>query len=327
VQACLPPLLNLYQEAETFEMRRAILSAVLVLLQASADSGFKFTANSPPLARFKDSLSDLLLQAVIHRGGAETSFRSVAMEALTNLCVCPGVLDVGEVNLVVTNLCEIVIEEDTASMELRRLAIDSISTLSGSTPDLVTTVVLPKMFSHLPDSATSTDQTYRLLNALASLKLDAGLSGTLIRRLMNKATPVFEESGPSEYFCAIIATINSILLGHKPANQALLTFCTERIVSLTGSLLHKHSEQNADAATMLFNVSLMIGRLTCIVVRLLGVDEQRETTQQLFALLDAGTQAGFEAANGSDVGSAGARAILRTHLFAGCKASVSVLNS
>ena len=321
VRSSLPQLLTLYQDAETFEMRRAILSAISVLLIASNQIGREaLTPESPPpLSPFKERLFDMLLQAIMHAGESEISFRRVALENLTHLCACPGLLDASEVNLVGRHLC-VIQEEENAPSQIRAAAIDSLSTLSSPHRELITEVALPTIFGHLPDVFPDMRRIYRLLNTVASLKLDQDLSSTLVRRLLNKATLVFEQPGNGEYFSAILATVNSVILQQRLGNESLLMFCSEKMLSFVGNLLNRSGKEGT--VVDLLNPATILGRFTCLVIRGLNDDAQNAISKQLFMLLRAGATpySGMDAGATLDID---LRLILRTYLFAGVKVSVS----
>ncbi|KAL8702531.1 MAG: hypothetical protein Q9201_004297 [Fulgogasparrea decipioides] len=219
VKAVVPPLLTLYQDADSIASQKALLevlvqicSAAVALDQTSGMSA-PSTDFGQPLVPFKDRLFELFSQTLMSTASEEVSFRIVALNGLLRLCQISNYLSNSEIGLVVQYLDEIVLTADPNGREdVRNAAIEALVIISKLKPNLIMEITFSAFMAKLPDLPSGDSQDYVItLEGLARLSMERSISDTLIRRLLNKLENVIQTDGPANYAQALLSTIDYVL--------------------------------------------------------------------------------------------------------------------
>jgi DNA repair/transcription protein MET18/MMS19 len=291
LKATFPRLITLYSDANSIAKQRALFDIFAQLLKAgtevlgSGSAGY-ISAPDNPLEPFRDRLFEMFSQSLMGTPAEEMSFRLVSLKCLLLLCNIQGVLQTNEIGMVVQYLDDIVLTEDSdGRTNLKDAAINALVDISRTNPTIIMEITLPVFMARLPDSALSTESTYKVtLEGLARLSVERNISDTLIRRLLNKLEVVLQNNGSANYVQAILWTLHYTLSKRKLVEDPNLNGHYEKIVVLVSQLVlvarsgGPLSSLNAPATIGI------LGRLLTLVVRALGVLGKRRAGQQVYTL-------------------------------------------
>ncbi|KAL9101550.1 MAG: hypothetical protein Q9163_003205 [Psora crenata] len=293
IKAVLPPLLTLYQGADSIAKQRALLEVLVQLLDSAIAIYGSPTMPAPetsianPLVPFKDRLFELNSQALMSTAAEEVSFRVVALRALLRLCLLGKYLEENEIGMVVQYLDEIVLCSDpTGRDDLRKEAIGALVEISRAKPNLVMDITFPAFMARLPDSCPTDRREYLItLEGLAQLSVDKFVSDTLIRRLLNRLDVVLGNDGSSAYPQAILSTLQYVLAQRDLQLDPELQGYFESIVVglITRTVL---AAAGGTPTTALNDESTMeiLARLTTMIVRNLDEHKQKSLALQCYSL-------------------------------------------
>ena len=333
VKAVLPPLLALYQDADSIAKQRALLevlshilgSAIIVYGTLGSNTPFPGTEN--PLEPFRDRLFQVFSQALMSTPKEEVSFRIVSLKCLLRLCNLRKYLQDNEIGMAVQYFDEIVLLESFESRdELKNEAIQALVEISQSRPSLIMDITLPAFMAKLPDFSARMNVDYiATLEALARLSVQRVTSDTLIRRLLNKLDLVLQNDGSPTYSQAILSTLTYVLSRRELAGDPNLDFYYEQIVVRLINRAALASIRDIPKSALGEVKSLeILGRLSNLIVRALETHKQDAVVAQTYSLFCEGET--FTPVLFRNDASQGQRStlILSTYLLAAIKHDVSL---
>jgi DNA repair/transcription protein MET18/MMS19 len=292
VKAILPPLLTLYQDADSIAKQKALLEFLQQLLHAALHSySTKPTISDAgianPLEPFKDRLFEMFSQALMSTSKEEVSFRVIALRCLQSLCCLRKYLEDNEIGMAVQYFDEIVLSNDGDGRDLlKNAAIEALVEVSKIKPGLIMDITFPAFMARLPDTCLEGDTKYLVtLEGLARVSVEKATSDTLVRRLFNRLDAVLPNPGILSYPQAILSTLHYVLGRRDLTADANLTSYFERVVGL----IKRTAIQSSDATTtmtVLENPLTMVylGRLACLIVRALDSHKQTSVCRQVYTL-------------------------------------------
>ena len=289
-RAVLPPLLTVYQDADSIASQRALLEVLTQLIQ-SALVVFAPPVEAPksgnPLEPFKDRLIELTSQALMSTAKEEVSFRVAAMNCLGLMCSLPSFMEENEVGMVVQFLDEIILDEDHGHRDdLKNEAIQGLVEISRKRLAPIMNICLPAFVAKLPDNANVDNDEYLVvLESLARLSVEKALSNTLIRRLLSRLDVVLQSSGPTLYPQSILSTLHYMLSLRNLADDPHLSTYHEKIV-VDLSRKVALAAVGTGPKTALNEISMLetLGRLCNQVVRVLDSHKQASVAFQIHTL-------------------------------------------
>lgn len=294
VNAVMPPLLTLFQAADSIAKQRALLEVLVQLLNAAiivqgspTETAFEVVGGNP-LEGFHDRLFEISSQALMSTSKEEISFRIVALTALLRLSSIRKYLSDAEVGMVVQYLDEIVLEEEHVREDLQHEATLALVEISKIKAHLVMDITFPAFISRLPDSSSPDKADYLVtLEGLARLSVEKSISDTLIRRLLNKLDVVLQAGGSPAYPQAILSTIIYVLARRDlPQDPNLSTYHEKLVVGLiTRAVLGTTSHKSATALNEAETLEIL-GRLATLIVRSLDRHRQTSVAHQIFSLFN-----------------------------------------
>lgn len=294
VKAVMPPLMTLYQAAESIAKQRALLEVLAQLFNAAIlvqgpppDPAFD-RIGGDPLDAFHDHLFEISSQALMSTAKDEVSLRIVALKALLRLSSIRKYLSDVEIGMFVQYLDEIVLEEEHVREDLQLEAVQALVEISRMRPHLIMDITFPAFMSRLPDSSQPDKVDYLVtLEGLAQLSVEKSISDTLVRRLLNKLDVVLQVGGCAAYPQAILSTLIYVL-GRRdlPKDPNLSTYYERLVVGLTiravlGSIGQTPVTTLNEAATL-----EILGRLANIIVRALDDHKQSSVAHQIYSLFN-----------------------------------------
>ncbi len=293
VKAVVPPLMTLYQDADSIAKQRALLE-VLVQIFDSAIAVYgtpgrpaPTTQVENPLGPFKERIFELSSQALMSSAADEVSFRIVALRGLLRLCLLGRYLQDNEIGMVVQYFDEIVLLEDASVKDdLKKEAIQALVQLSRIKPNLIMDITFPAFMAKLPDSSPSHDQNYLLtLEGLAQLSVEKYVADTLVRRLLNRLDVVLQKDGSSAYPQAILSTIQYVLSQRNLDQDPNLSSYHERIVvGLTSRVVLASTGKVPTTALNEEPTLEILARLAMMIVRALNEHKQKSVALQVYSL-------------------------------------------
>ena len=286
VKATIPPLLTLYQAADSIASRKAILEVLVQIFNAVIALDRTLESNPPsndgqPLEPFKDRLFEIFSRALMSTASEEVSFRTVALDGLLRLCQIRKYLQNSEIGLVIQYLDEIVLTADSGGREdVRTSAIDGLVIMSRLKPNLIMDITFPAFMAKLPDRITENFDAYVItLEGLARVSVEKSISDTLIRRLLNKLDIVVQIEGQTAYIQALLSTIDYVLSVRDLSVDPNLSTYHERIVV---ALANKAALASVSSGPSMLNEPLtleILGRLIGKIIR--SLDEHRRKSVAL----------------------------------------------
>ena len=293
VEAVVPSIFTLYQDADSLATRRALLEILVSLLNAAVALGrFEGTtenvaASDHPLVPFKEQFFELFSPALMSTAADEVSFQLVALEGLLRLCQIRNLLQNNEIGMIVQYFDEKVLsDEPDAQDDLRNQALQALAEISKSKPNLIMEITFPAFMARLPDSSHSSEIGYLfVLEGLARVSIEQSISETLVRRLLNKLDVVLQSGGSANYTQAILSTLDLLLCRRDLADDPNLSSYHEKIVvglvkraaSVSSSL--ELSSALDQAATL-----EILGRLAARIIRALDEHKRLSIALQTYAL-------------------------------------------
>lgn len=293
IKSVMPPLLTLYQAADSIAKQRALLevlvqifnTAILVKTLPAVLSSDPLVGQ--PLDSFHDRLFDLTSQALMSTTKDEVSFRVVALKGLLRLCLLQGYLKDNEIGLAVQYFDEIVLEEDPNGRDdLKKEAIQALVEISRIKPQLIMDITFPAFMARLPDSSPAGKTDYLItLEGLAQLSVEKSISDTLVRRLLNRLDVVLQNDGSSGYPQALLSTLIYVLKRRDLTQDTNLDFYHERmVVNLARRVVQGSRDLTKSTALNEETTIEMLGRLMNLVVRALDDHKQSSVALQVYTL-------------------------------------------
>lgn len=293
IKAVMPPLLTLYQAADSIAKQRALLEVCVQLFNAAIlVKTLPVVATSDqvvgqPLDSLHDRLFELTSQALMSTTKDEVSFRIVALKGLLRLCLLQGFLKDNEIGMAVQYFDEIVLEEDPSGRdELQKESIQALVEISKVKPHLIMDITFPAFMARLPDSSPQEKTDYLItLEGLAQLSVEKSISDTLVRRLFNRLDVVLHTGGSSTYPQALLSTLIYVLNRKDLTQDPNLAFYHEKLVVglarrvVQGALDPAMSTALNEGATL-----EILGRLMNLVVRALDDHKQSSVALQVYTL-------------------------------------------
>ena len=326
----LPPLLTIYQDADSIAQQRALLEVLTQLIQSAIDV-FAPRVNNPkpgsPLQPFKDRLIELTSQALMSTAKEELSFRVAALKCLVLLCSVPRYMEENEVGLVVQFLDEIILDEDHSHRDdLKNEAIQGLVDISRKHPTQIMNISFPAFIAKLPDSANEGNDDYLIvLESLARLSVEKALSDTLVRRLLSRLDVVLQTHGPALYPQSILSTLHYVLSLRDLAHDPHLSIYHERIVvNLSQKVALAAMGKTPKTALNELSMLETLGLLCNLVVRALDSYKQTSVALQMHTLfLDEQVFLPVVKEDNRELGQR-SLAILCTYLMAGLRRDISI---
>ena len=291
VKAVLPPLLTMYQDADSISQQRALLEVLLQLLEAALQThSIEATAAKSeighPLKPFKDRLFEMFSQALMGTPKEEVSFRIVSLKCLSRLASLPSFLQDSEIGLAVHYFGDVVLSDNKLGCgELKDAGVEALVQMSRLKPILIMDITFPAFMARLPDVSPDDDSEYILtLESLAQISVEKTTSDTLARCLFSRLDMVLKGQGAPLYPQAILSTLSHILGRRDLASDTNLCNYWEKVVRLVKRATISCTDftlQTAlnDPATMTY-----LGRLACQVIHELDTNKQALVCQQAYAL-------------------------------------------
>ena len=292
VKAVMPPLLTLYQAADSIARQRALLEVLVQLFNAAiVVQGLPtvpvFEAfGGHPLDLFHDRLFEIPSQALMSTAKDEISFRIVALKGLLRLCSLQKYLSDSEVGMVVQYFDEIILEEEHSRNDLQHETIQALVEISRVKPHLVMEITFPAFMARLPDSSPPDKADYLItLEGLAQLSVEKSISDTLVRRLLNKLDIVLQTGGSPSYPQAILSTLIYVL-GRRdlPQDPNLSTYHEKLVVGLTTRAVFGSTGQTPATALNQAETLEILGRLANLIIRALDDHKQHSVAHQVYSL-------------------------------------------
>lgn len=297
IDAVINPLLTVYQDADGIAKQRALLEALVTLFDSAIDVFGTWANRRPeanidnPLAPFQDRLIEILSQSLMGSAKDEISFRVVALNGLLRLSVLRNFLQDNEIGLFVQYLDDILLNEPTAKVELRKEAVSALAELSKHKSRLVMDITFPAFMATLPDSIESSNEEYlNTLESLGQISTEQDTFETLVRRLLSKLDILLQphNKSSSAYPRAILLTILYAMNRKGLQNDPHLDFYFDKIVV---KLCHQVAlaSSNAESSDVLRDTSFLdvLGRLCNLIVRALPRQKQDYVCLNIYSLFSA----------------------------------------
>ena len=299
IKSVMPPLLTLYQAADSLAKQRALLEVLVQIFNAAilVKTLPVLPSSDPlvgqPLDNFHDRLFELTSQALMSTTKDEVSFRVVALKGLLRLCLLQGYLKDNEIGMAIQYFDEIVLEEDPNGRDdLKNEAIQALVEISKTKPQLIMDITFPAFMARLPDSSPSGKTDYLItLEGLAQLSVEKSISDTLVRRLLNRLDVVLQTGGSSTYPQALLSTLIYVLKRRDLTQDTNLAFYHEKMVVNLARRVAQGAMDPVKATALNEEPTLeMLGRLMNLVVRALDNHRQSSVALQIYTLFtDDGT--------------------------------------
>ena len=290
IKTVLPSLLSLYQDANTIEIRRALLKSVLSLLESSIPESHiempeNFSTSPSPLLPFKDELQAIFSQVLLTTTGEEVPLRILAIKCLVKLCMSPQVLQSSEIGSAVQCFNEVlVVSEIDFSTDLRDTAIAALFEISGPSPEMIVDITIPKLLVQLPDAGSIDPSTYsEPLKALVRLSVRPELSSVIMRRLFGRLDAALASEAPVEYCEALLSTLSFCFGQLEAPLEPHYSTWYERVIDLVEQV-SSASLANQSHPLLHEKAIYALGRLTCQVVRKATPDKQKIIAMQIYSL-------------------------------------------
>lgn len=292
VKAAMPPLLTLYQAADSIAKQRALLEVLVQLFNAAivvqggpTKSAFDLIDGNP-LKPFHDRLFEIFSQALMSTAKDEVSFRIIALQGLLRLCSIRKYLPNSEIGMAVQYFDEIVLDEEHDRDDLQCEAVQALVEISRIRPHLVMEITFPAFMTRLPDSSPPDKTGYLVtLEGLAQLSVEKSISDTLIRRLLNKLDVVLQTGGSLSYPQAILCTLIYVLSRKDLPHDPNLSIYHEKIVvGLTMRVVLGATGQTPITALNEPDTLEILGRLVNLIVRALDDHKQSSVSYQIYSL-------------------------------------------
>ncbi|MCJ1246191.1 hypothetical protein MMC30_003396 [Trapelia coarctata] len=291
VKAVVPPLLTLYQDADSIAKQRALLEVLLQLLEAALSSyGTVSLATEPaienPLGPFKDRLFEMFSQALMSTAKEEVSFRVVALKCLERLCSLRKFLQDNEIGMAVQYFNDIVLSDDADGRDdLKNAAIEALVEISKIKPALIMDITFPAFMARLPDTCAEGDRAYLVtLEGLARVSVEKATSDTLVRRLFNRLDAVLQNPGTPHYPQAILSTLQYVLSRRDLVSDPNLNSYFEKMVALIKRTATASTDPGMSTALSKAPTMVVLGRLFCLIVHALDSHRQRSVCGQAYTL-------------------------------------------
>lgn len=292
VKAVMPPLMTMYQAADSIAKQRALLEVLVQLFNAAILVKTLPVAPSDPildqpLDSFHDRLFELTSQALMSTTKDEVSFRIVALTALLRLCSLQGYLKDNEIGMAVQYFDEIVLEEDPSGRdELKNQAIQALVEISKAKPHLIMQITFPAFMARLPDSSPPGKNEYLItLEGLAQLSVEKSISDTLVRRLLHRLDVVLQTGGSPTYPQALLSTLIYVLTRRDLAQDPNLGFYHGKVVVDLAQRVVLGAVDPAKSTALNEEATLeILGRLMNLIVRALDDHKQNSVALQVYTL-------------------------------------------
>ncbi|KAL8849891.1 MAG: hypothetical protein Q9221_005157 [Calogaya cf. arnoldii] len=292
VKAILPPLLTLYQDADSIASQRALLEVLVQIFNAAvlrdeASGVARSSADAEPsLVPFKDRLFELFSQALMSSPSEEVTFRVVALKGLLRLCQIRNYLQTSEIGMVVQYLDEVVLTEDPSGREdVKDEAIQALVEISKSKHNLIMDITFPAFMANLPDQSTKEQTDYVVtLEGLARLSVEKSISDTLIRRLLSKLETVLQHDGQASYVQALLSTIEYVLSRRDLPTDSNLSSYQEKIVVTYVCKAASASVGSGPQALVETATLEILGRLVGRIVGALDQHKRRSVAIETYTL-------------------------------------------
>ena len=293
IRAVMPPLLTLFQAADSIEKQRALLEVLVqifnaaILVKALPIVPLSEQSHGQPLDGFHDRLFELTSQALMSTAKEEVSFRIVALKGLLRLCLLQAYLKDNEIGMAIQYFNEIVLEEDPNGRDdLKNEAVQALVEISKPKPQLVMDITFPAFMARLPDLSPEGKTDYLItLEGLAQLSVEKSISDTLVRRLLHRLDVVLQTGGPSAYPQALLSTLTYVLGRRDLKNDPNLGFYHERmVVSLAQRVVAGSSDPSKSTALDEEATLEILGRLMNLIVRALDDHKQSSVSLQVYTL-------------------------------------------
>ena len=292
VKAVLPTMLTLYQDADDVSRKKELLEVVLQLLHSAIPNyGISISTTSSqlenPLEPFKDTLFEILSQAMMSATKEGVPFRVVALKCLVLLCSFRHYLHDNEIGMAVQYFNEIVLSEDRGGrIDLEDEAIQALVEISRIKPALIMDITFPAFMSRLPDKSILDNTDYVIiLEGLARLSVERIISDTLVRRLLNKLDVILQNGGTADYPQAILSTLYFVLSRRNLASDTNIDDYYQKIVVglVRRTALAAAGFEMITALNELTSLE-MLGRLSNLIVRALDFQKQQTTATHIYTL-------------------------------------------
>ncbi|KAL8832121.1 MAG: hypothetical protein Q9191_000443 [Dirinaria sp. TL-2023a] len=292
VKAVVPPLLTLYEAADSIAKQRALLEVFVqlfsaaIVVQSLPDLSASESHTSQPLDGFHDRLFELTSQALMSTSKDEISLRIVASKGLLRLCSLRKYLSDAEIGMAVQYFDEIVLDEEHSRDDLKNEAIEALVQISKLKPNLIMDITFPAFMARLPDSNLPSETNYLItLEGLAQLSVEKSISDTLVRRLINKLEVVLQAGSSPAYPQAILSSLTYVLSSKDLPNDPNLSSYHQKIVVglVTRAVLGSTGEMPETALNSPESLETL-GRLVNLIVRALSDHKQTSVVDQVYSL-------------------------------------------
>lgn len=292
VKAVIPPLLTLYEAADSIATQRALLEVFVqlfnaaIVVQSLPDLSTSESHISQPLDNFHDRLFKLTSQALMSTSKDEVSLRIVALKGLLRLCSLRKYLSDNEIGMAVQYFDEIVLDEEHTRDDLKNEAIGALVEISKSKPHLIMDITFPAFMARLPDNSLPGETDYlTTLEGLAQLSVEKSISDTLVRRLINKLEVVLQAGSSQAYPQAILSSLIYVL-GCKdlPQDPNLSSYHEKIVVGLVTRAVLGSTGQIPETALNNPETLEILGRLANLIVRALSDHKQSSVAHQVYSL-------------------------------------------
>ena len=292
VKAVMPPLLTLFEAADSIAKQRALLEVFVQLFSAAIvvsglpDLSTAESYTGQPLDSFHDRLFEMTSQALMSTPKHEVSLRIVALKALLRLCSLRKYLSDSEIGMAVHYFDEIVLDEEHTRDDLKNEAVEALVQISKLKPHLVMDITFPAFVARLPDSHSSGEAKYLItLEGLAQLSVEKSISDTLVRRLISKLEAILQAGSSLTYIQAILSTLIYVLSRKDLTQDPNLSSYHEKIVIglITRAALGSTGKLPETALNSPQTLEIL-GRLANLIVRALNEHKQISVAHQVYSL-------------------------------------------
>ena len=334
VRTVVPQLLTLYKDADSIAKQRALLEALLQILQPTLiyhgiTSSAKRSGHENPLKPFKDSLFEIFSQTLMSIADEEISFRVVALKSLLLLCCLHEYLQDSEIGMAVQYFNEIVLSENILGRDdLRNAAIEGLVDISRMKPAMILDITFPAFMARLADSVAEDNIDYKTtLEALARISAERSTSDTLIRRLFSQLDVILLTSVPLPYPQAILSTLYYVFNQRSLNSDPNLGNYFDKIVRLLSRAAIASTKVGLSVALTEPQTMELLGRLFCLTVRTLDTHKQQYVPQQVYTLFSDGATFAPVPFRENVSETQRRTMILSTYVLAGVAKDVSVVQS
>lgn len=289
----MPPIITIYQTAESIPKQRALLEVLIQIFDSAI--AIQDASSSPllpkdiqnPLEPFKDRFFMLASQALMSTSAEEVSFRIMAARALHRLCSFREYLQENEAGMIVHYLDEIMLVEDSNGRDdLKDEAIRALVEISKIKPDSIMSITFPAFLGRLPDHSPGNQNSYLVvLEGLARLSVERTISETLIRRLLSKLDLVLDNDGSSAFARAILFTLYYVLSQRNlVADPSINTYYEKIVVGLIRRVVSVSMGQGHTTALNDESTLETLGRLANLIVRASNQEKQQFVGLHIYSL-------------------------------------------